>query len=240
MFLINAIYAIKVKGSFPYCKKGQRESCEIIDEIDIIETFDKCTKDPFVTFLSIAGNLMYAFLKTDGSEELYTEKVESTKCSQERIENKFTDFTITRFMNNAFVDQEKNVFPYKMFKKYLNNNLLMLMIFLISITLTLYIFFKYKKFFFDLFENRRSLLNKKKKVSKNTKHQSSKKSFKTSAIGTVSGFEKNKELIQLENELNQEQEKTFRVKEVYLDMQNFQTFNNQKTSTPLRNSLVSS
>jgi hypothetical protein len=125
-FTIEVVSGIKVKGNFPFCgkKTGEdRSNCPIIKEIDVVESFDKCTKDPFVIFSDLAGDILNGFLKTDGSEELYQEAVESNSCSKEKVVNKFSDFTITRILNNAFVKfEEKNkidVYTYffKFFQK---------------------------------------------------------------------------------------------------------------------------
>ena len=105
-------YGIKVPGNFEYCPT--KDFCEIIKEIDVVETFNTCTKFPFVKFFSKAANKIlrgFADPSESGSgvKQLVTQAQETIPCDLNKIkEDAFDGFNIVRVLNKARVDMKKN------------------------------------------------------------------------------------------------------------------------------------
>ena len=88
-----------VKGKFNYCNK---DGCEEIDEIEVVQLFDTCTDYPFVKFLSKTLNKMCSgFINQLG--DLVTEAQPSVVCDRNIKINKYDGFTIQREKNRAKV-----------------------------------------------------------------------------------------------------------------------------------------
>ncbi len=105
-------YGIKVPGNFEYCPT--KDFCEIIKEIDVVETFNTCTKFQFVNFFSKDANKIirgFADPSDSGSgvKQLVTQAQETIPCDLNKIkEDAFDGFNIVRVLNKARVDTKKN------------------------------------------------------------------------------------------------------------------------------------
>ena len=98
----------KIQGNFKYCDK---EECSNIDEIQVIENFKQCSRDPFVQFINRKREQVQGFLNMFGE---LVGKSEEVECSDKTSEYNFKDFSILRTLNKAFVKfDKKNLYETK-------------------------------------------------------------------------------------------------------------------------------
>jgi hypothetical protein len=96
----------KIKGFFDHCTK---DFCEIINEIELVKNFEKCTKLPFVKFFSHnLKKIVPAVLDmVNGAGKLFTNPQEEINCERKSY-NKYQNFDIIREEKTANVIFHEN------------------------------------------------------------------------------------------------------------------------------------
>ena len=96
----------KIKGLYDHCTK---EFCEIINEVELVTYFEKCTKLPIVKFFSHnLKKIVPAVLDlVDGAKKLFTNPQEEINCERKTY-NRYKDFDIIREGKTASVIFNEN------------------------------------------------------------------------------------------------------------------------------------
>jgi hypothetical protein len=91
LFLLSGKFICKtVKSEFNHCNN---KFCEEIEEIEVVQYFDKCTEYPYVKFISKhLGKMMDGFLNQKG--DLITEPQVEIPCNRKVKPDNYRDFSI--------------------------------------------------------------------------------------------------------------------------------------------------